>query len=144
MNITSKGDYLSAWLFSLKTVLLFVLLLLSVCNKSLGLESGLLPNSSFKSNYHSPGFEPWNARLNSPRPWCYRDKNSYGLLYIDLLDLTDVTGIASQKANHISLGFTEEIRIFYSVDNVHWKYYGGTGNVPKVYETERHLFSIIF
>ncbi|XP_031575508.1 uncharacterized protein LOC116309071 [Actinia tenebrosa] len=112
-----------------------------VCYEALGLESGLLPNSSFTSNAFIPGYEPWKARVNSPRPWCFISKTDRGLLYIDLLNLSDVTGIANQKDSY---GYALEIKISYSLDNVLWRYYtgGNADNIPKVRGSKAEYFTL--
>jgi hypothetical protein len=102
------------------------------CNVTLGLQNGFLPNSSMTSNSFGVGFEPWNARLNGPGAWCNEYKDGLGLLYIDLLQLTDVTGIATQGAVNISQSATTSIRIFHSLDKMLWRYYGYMGSTAKV------------
>ena len=87
---------------------------------------------------------PWLARLNRNIPgwgaWCpdktggkETEKNYDQYIETDLLNLTEITGIATQgRSRSEGREYTKDYKISYSRDGGTWYFYGGKNQTVKV------------
>ena len=114
------------------------------CNSPLGMEDGRIKDSQITTTGYVRSAEGWQARLNKDigkwGAWCidtsrgikYR-KNYDQHIIIDLLNLTKITGIATQgrykdKGNE----FVKDYKLSYRQDDGEWHFYRVGDNSVKV------------
>ena len=102
-------------------------------------DSQITASSVHKDSNGRATLYPWLARLNkndSPSGgWCpeYKggkkksEKNYDQYIQIDLLNLTKITGIATQGRDFLGKGaeYTKDYKISHSRDGEKWNFYGG-------------------
>ena len=116
------------------------------CVSPLGMEDGRIKDSQITASSvlkdRSP--HPWLARLNRNIPywggWCpditggkIHEKNYDQYIEIDLLNLTEITGIATQGRSHSGgREYARDYKVSYSRDGGTWYFYGGKDQTVKV------------
>ena len=120
-----------------------ILIKLTECTSPLGMEDGRIKGSQITTSGVARGTTArgWQARLNRKIPqygaWCANvrggssvSRNYDQYIQIDLMNLTNITGIATQ-GRHPS-GGTEHVKdysISYSKDSLNWTFYIGKNHI---------------
>ena len=116
------------------------------CVSPLGMEDGRIKDSQITASsvLKDRTTYPWLARLNRNIPawgaWCpditggnRTEKNYDQYIEIDLLNLTKITGIATQGRSYSrGMQYAEDYKISYRRDGGIWYFYGGKDQTVKV------------
>ena len=116
------------------------------CKSPLGMEDGRIKDSQITASSVIKGKSPhpWQARLNRNisgwGAWCpdytggkIFEKSYDQYIQIDLLNLTKVTGIATQGRSHSGgRQYAKDYKISYRRDGGIWYFYGGKNQTVKV------------
>ena len=116
------------------------------CSSSLGMEDRSIKDSQITTSSIFKGRTPygWLARLNKDiRPWSAWCPNNTGrkmieknydqYIQIDLLNLTKITGIATQGRQHSNgREYAKDYKISYKKDGGKWDYYQEKNQIDKV------------
>ena len=116
------------------------------CVSPLGMEDGRIKDSQITATSVLKGRSPspWLARLNRNIPrwgaWCpditggkITEKNYDQYIQIDLLNLTKITGIATQGRSYSGgREYAKDYKISYRIDDGIWYFYGGKNQTVKV------------
>ena len=114
---------------SLNTIIVYYL----ECISPLGMEDRTIKDSQITTSSVFRTAYGWQARLGQNIPswgaWCVARASSMGRNYdqyieIDLLKLTNITGIATQGRQHAGgIEYVKDYRISYSKDSLNWIFY---------------------
>ena len=116
------------------------------CVSPLGMEDGRIKDSQITASsvLKEKTPYPWLARLNRNiggwGAWCpdrtggkINEKNYDQYIQIDLVNLTEITGIATQGRSYLGgREYAEDYKISYRRDGGIWNFYGGKNQTVKV------------
>ena len=114
------------------------------CNSPLGMEDGRIKNSQITTTGYIRSAYGWQARLNKNIPkwgaWCVntsggmiKRKNYDQYIMIDLLNLTKITGIATQgRQRNRGNEWVKDYKLSYKRDDGVWDFYREKDNPQMV------------